>query len=618
MSRPLFVAALVKQVPKGDHSGRLDSDGRLERVGAVAEMNPWCRRAVAQAVRLAGESGGRSTAISMGPPAAVDVLREALAWGADDALHLTDRALAGSDCLVTARALASTVALLDDRPDLILVGASSVDGSTGAVGAMLAELLGLPFAGPVLSLDPEYDGTTTRLRTTVQHDTGTESVVVGVPAVVAVAERSCVAAEAPVETWPPAEVIRRVTTADLAPNRWGLSGSPTKVANVHPAPLTRDPVIFRGRPQTQVARAISELVARGCFENHQAEETDVVPDRQSGPAPGIHFPDDQPGAGGASEVVVLVGPGPAAGTHALLSAAAALAARVGGSVTAVRTAHSSDDLARWGADAVVTLTMDEPRPVAASLARWMADRSPWAVLGAALPWDREVLARLAVAFGAGLMSDLVSLTVGSGTTPRLAGLKPSGGGTLAEIVSHGSPQIATIRTGLLPLRTPRADRPLVEHVLQVPEDPAVHRAERRTGSDGDALDRAEVVIAVGQGVSPDSYVELEPMRVLLGAELAATRKVTDEGWLPHGRQIGITGRSVAPRMYVAVGLSGNLNHLAGASRAGTVFAINTDPAAEIFAHCDVGLVADWRDVMPHLVEELRHRVSVREAGEAPP
>jgi electron transfer flavoprotein alpha subunit len=92
--------------------------------------------------------------------------------------------------------------------------------------------------------------------------------------------------------------------------------------------------------------------------------------------------------------------------------------------------------------------------------------------------------------------------------------------------------------------------------------------------------------------------------VLLGAELAATRKVTDQGWLPHGRQLGITGRSVAPRMYLAVGLSGNQNHLVGASRAGTVLAINTDPAAEIFGHCDVGLVADWQEVMPYLVDGL--------------
>jgi electron transfer flavoprotein alpha subunit len=587
-SAALRVTALVKQVPKGDHSGRLDADGRLERAGAVTEMNPWCRRAVAQAVRLAEESGGRSTAITMGPPAAVDVLRESLGWGVDDAVLLTDPALAGSDCLVTARALAATIGLQDEPPDLILVGASSVDGSTGAVGAMLAELLGLPFTGPVLSI--ESDGS--RLHTTVQHDAGTESVVVELPAVVAVAERSCSPAKVPVDGWPAADAVRRVKTSDLPPGAWGLPGSPTKVSQVHPAPLTRDPVIFRGRPERQVSRAIAELIARGCFEAPVAQQADPVP------VPQRHGPD----------VVTLVGPGPVAGTRALLGAAAALAAEVGGAVVAVRTDDSQDDLARWGADEVVTLVGDEPRPVARALTGWIGHWEPWAVLGAALPWDREVLARLAAAFGAGLMSDLVSLSVTPGTTPRLAGLKPSGGGTLAEIISHGSPQIATLRTGLLPLRTPRADRVLTEHVLDVSPDPAIARAERRTGNDGDALDRAEYVIGVGRGVSPDKYVELEPIRTLLNAELAATRKVTDEGWLPHGRQVGITGRSVAPRMYFAVGLSGNLNHLAGASRAGTVLAINTDPAAEIFAHCDVGLVADWQEVMPYLVDGLRAQV----------
>ena len=593
------MTALVKQVPKGEHSGRLDANGRLERDGAVTEMNPWCRRAVAQAVRLADESGGRSAAITMGPPAAVDVLREALAWGIDDAVHLSDPSLAGSDCLVTARALASTVEMVD-RSDLILVGASSVDGSTGAVGAMVAELLGLPYAGPVLAIEPADDSTTVRLRVTVQHDDGTESVEVELPAVIAVAERSCQPAKAPVEIWPSAEAVRRVTTADLAPGSWGVAGSPTKVTAVRPVELTREPVIFRGTPRIQASRAIAELLARGCFDEDlriESDETVPSPERRE---------EAEAMPGTTPEVVVLVGAGPDAGTRALLGAAADLAAHVGGSVTVVRTDASADaqDLSRWGADAVTTLASDDPRPVAAALAGWMPSRSPWAVLGAALPWDREVLARLAVAFGAGLMSDLVSLGLEAGTT-RLAGLKPSGGGTLAEIVSHGSPQIATVRTGLLPLRRSRSTGHPTKHVLAVRPDPALLRTSRRTGGGGDALDRAVVVIGVGRGVDPGRYAELEPMRVLLGAELAATRKVTDEGWLPHGRQLGITGRSVAPRMYFAVGLSGNQNHLVGASRAGTVLAINTDPAAEIFAHCDVGLVADWQEVMPFLVDALR-------------
>ncbi|MDX6260369.1 MAG: electron transfer flavoprotein alpha subunit [Kribbellaceae bacterium] len=599
---PLRVTALVKQVPKGDHSGRLDADGLLERSGAVVEMNPWCRRAVAQAVRLAGESGGRSTVVTMGPPAAVDVLRESLAWGADSAIQLSDPALAGSDCLVTARALAATVAL-DGTPDLILVGASSVDGSTGAVGAMIAELLGLPYVGPVLQIEPEG----TLLRATVQHDDWTESVEVQLPAVVAVAERSCDPCKAPADSWPPATAVRRLTTADLlqpTPDpataegwaRWGLQGSPTKVAGVRPLTVGREPVIFRGTPQVQAVRAVAELLARGCFDglDLQSDLEEPVPVTLDGGSGAMPL---------RSELVVLVGPGPDLGVRALLGEAAVLAAEVGARVTAVRTGGCADarELSCWGADAVLTLSSDEPRPAAAALARWMGARSPLAVLGAASPWDREVLARLGVAFGAGLMSDLVSLSVDG---IRLTGLKPSGGGTLAEIVSHGSPQIATLRTGLLPLRSPRvAGRP-PHAVLAVDDDPGIRRTDRRTGGEGDALDRAGVVIGVGRGVDPTQYGELEPVRVLLGAELAATRKVTDQGWLPHGRQVGITGRSVSPRIYLAVGLSGNQNHLVGASRAGTVVAINNDPAAPIFAHCDVGLVADWQEVMPHLVEQL--------------
>jgi electron transfer flavoprotein alpha subunit len=87
---------------------------------------------------------------------------------------------------------------------------------------------------------------------------------------------------------------------------------------------------------------------------------------------------------------------------------------------------------------------------------------------------------------------------------------------------------------------------------------------------------------------------------LLGAELAATRKVTDAGWLPHSRQVGITGRSVRPPLYLSIGASGKINHTIGARSAGTIVAINNDAAAPIFDTADVGIVADWHDIIPRL------------------
>ena len=101
------------------------------------------------------------------------------------------------------------------------------------------------------------------------------------------------------------------------------------------------------------------------------------------------------------------------------------------------------------------------------------------------------------------------------------------------------------------------------------------------------------------------YGKLSPLAALLGAELAATRKVTDKGWAPKARQVGITGRSISPRLYVAVGLSGKFNHMVGVRSAGTILAINADPSAAVFSECDIGIVRDWREIVPAFAGALR-------------
>jgi electron transfer flavoprotein alpha subunit len=133
-------------------------------------------------------------------------------------------------------------------------------------------------------------------------------------------------------------------------------------------------------------------------------------------------------------------------------------------------------------------------------------------------------------------------------------------------------------------------------------------SERRN-DDVETLARAQVVIGVGTGVAPDEYADLSPLASLLGAELAATRKVTDRGWAPRARQVGITGRSIAPRLYVAVGLGGKFNHMVGVRSAGTILAVNADRGAPVFEHCDVGIVADWHEVVPALHGALRRALA---------
>ncbi len=245
--------------------------------------------------------------------------------------------------------------------------------------------------------------------------------------------------------------------------------------------------------------------------------------------------------------------------------------------------------------------------MASGVARWTDERHPPIVLTGSTAWGREVASRVAAARDAGLTGDAVGLTIEHG---RLVAWKPAFGGTLVAAITATSPmQMATVRPGVLPLLQPRPGTPLEIGQVAVEPRNRVRVRSRRREDDIDALANAEIVIGVGAGVDPGAYAELEPLRDLLGAELAATRKVTDQGWMPHARQIGITGHAVSPRLYIALGTSGKYNHTVGVRSAGTIVAVNPDPDAPVFGFADVGIVGDWREVVHELEAQLRPLVS---------
>ena len=207
-------------------------------------------------------------------------------------------------------------------------------------------------------------------------------------------------------------------------------------------------------------------------------------------------------------------------------------------------------------------------------------------------------------------------TVRRATTLLVAAKPAFAGALVADITCRSATQMVTVRPGVLPApppgpgqgRRPGSDVPVLTRTIGTRG--RVHVLADRRDDDVETLARAAVVIGVGTGVTPEEYEELSPLAAVLGAELAATRKVTDKGWAPRSRQVGITGRSIAPRLYVAVGLSGKFNHMVGVRAAGTILAINADRNAPVFEHCDVGIVGDWHQVVP-LLQETLHRVAPR-------
>jgi electron transfer flavoprotein alpha subunit len=588
----MHIAVLVKQIPAFEEL-ELGDDGRLNRAGVDLEMNAYCRRAVSQGVELAAAIGdGTVTVLTLGPPSAEDVLREAIAWGLEaaveiDGVLITDPAFAGSDTLATARALAA--ALDREGPfDLVLVGRNSIDAETGQVGPELAELLDLPFATGVRHLSMK--ARTLHLR--CEHDDGWVQLEVDHPLVASCAERLIEPCKMDPEARAavPSARIRVLRAGDLGAGPWGADASPTTVGEVRVHRVERARHRCTGDPGEQVREAVGLLVARGALHEPDDEAAAIgrVPaTAASGPVVGVVLEPDRAHLG-----------------RELLGAAATLAAELRGRVLAVtlETPHAAV-LGSWGADEVLAIDGDlVEEDVARVVADWAAGDEPWAVLAPSTAWGREVASRAAARLGAGLTGDAIDLELAD---QRLIAWKPAFGGQLVAAVRASSPvQMATIRAGMLPQLTPRPATATVRSVTIRPRG-RVRVVSRTRDDDLDALAEAPVVVGVGLGgLTPDDYPALDPLLAVLGAELGATRKVTDKGWLPRARQIGITGRTIAPRLYVALGTSGKFNHMVGVRRARTILAVNREPEALVFDSADIGIVGESLEIASLLAAEL--------------
>jgi len=219
---------------------------------------------------------------------------------------------------------------------------------------------------------------------------------------------------------------------------------------------------------------------------------------------------------------------------------------------------------------------------------------------------RDFAGRVAVPTHAGLTADCTELDVDD--EGLLLARRPTfGGDAMATIkCAEHRPQMATVRPGVFDANEPDHDREgeIEETEVVVEEADALSRVlERSVGDVADITD-AEVVVAGGAGVEGD-FSPIEDLADALDAEVAASRAAVDEGWIEASRQVGQTGKTVRPDLYVAAGISGAVQHLEGMNDSETVVAINSDPNAPIFEHADYGIVGDLFEVCPALAEMIR-------------
>jgi electron transfer flavoprotein alpha subunit len=621
---------LVKQVPDVSNIPEDAWDrakGTLRRAMLDNILNPLDLHALTFAERLAHDDpDARTVFLTMGPPMAREVLVDCLSRVPGEAVLLTDNAFAGADTGATAYSLACAIRRIErelfggSRDYVIVTGMQSVDGDTAQVPPEIAEELGIDHIAYATGLRTE-DGIVIRR-------IGSEGVEDVRPLRWPVLITVTACTEPLYRTFARSREARRASihewdarSVGAEPTRIGLKGSWTQVYRLF------SPSEVRSKTCEYVHRP-ADLVERIAARYHEA-------------APGAHVD--------GGETYTLDGREPTyqgelwvfaeregervrSVSLELLGKVRRLADSLGEKVGAVLCCDSAcgrpEELIAAGADTVYVLEHPLLRafdPIAhkKAITDLVLERRPQVVLFGATPLGRELAPRVAYACRSGLTADCTRLEIGDfskGRTDLVGILKQTrpalGGNVMATIMTKDSPcQMATVRPGVFKVPPPDPDRggevvrppvELGEADLGLAAEPVESFATKVSIRD------AEVIVAGGHGFRSrtDFQTYLGPLAAslgrLLGADtkVAASRMAVEDGFTTHDYQVGQTGQTVQPRLYVAIGISGAVQHVTGMQGSEIVVAINKDPKARIFDYADYGLVGDIETVVPELIRAV--------------
>jgi len=295
----------------------------------------------------------------------------------------------------------------------------------------------------------------------------------------------------------------------------------------------------------------------------------------------------------------------------------AKAAQLGGDVAGVVCGSGVKELAaqagRFGAARVYVaddpaLEAPLPQPRVDVLAALVGDEGFDTVLFGASVLTADVAAGLAARLGAGLNWDLVDLELRDGS---LVGKRPALQDSVhVDVGWKGEPRLALVRAGTFEPAETGGEVDVQEVTVEIQDfsKGAVMVERAHAESEGPSIEDADVIVAGGRGLGePDKFGLLEELAKALGGAVAATRAVVDAGWYPYATQVGQTGKNVSPKLYVACGISGAIQHKVGMQSSGTIVAINKDANAPIFEYADLGVVGDLHEIVPKLTELVRER-----------
>ncbi|MFH0754629.1 MAG: FAD-binding protein [Candidatus Omnitrophota bacterium] len=623
----MHLILLAKQVPDVSNipADAWDHEkGVLRRSALVTVPNPMDLQALAFALQIkAMIPGTRIIALSMGPSQACAMLEDLMARGADEAVLLSDMAFAGADTPATAYALSMAIRRVvrekcQGAAHVIIAGVQSPDGDTAQVPPQVAEELGMEHVAYVQGVEVDVDG---RLGLRC---VGTESHLKVVPRqypfLVSVAKGFAL---------PPRSFHRRrvavvsgawdAASVGALPGRVGFKGSRTWVSGIEQVSPSGQGVCS----WHQDVETLVEAMARA----YATQST-----RVAAPSGGYELGARTASYQGDVWVYVQQDRGVLAPVSLEVLAKARelamiLKVKVGAVLVVEKAGHLIDQVFEAGADKIylaehALLKGSLPAAHKKVIAAMVGQYSPQIMLFGATSWGRVLAPRVAYSLGVGLTADCTAFALGDQGTAVgvLKQIRPAlGGNIMATIISKDSfCQMATVRPGVFKSLASMSgfvgELIRCEAVLGASDVMVDVTAGMRDDRPA-PFDQIRVIVSGGRGMG--SRRAFEKYSSMLAQALSdwlkvkvvvgASRMAVEDGWADHGHQVGQTGTSVAPQLYVAVGISGAIQHLVGISHAACVVAINKDAKAMIFQRADHGVVGDFEVIVPQLVEAIRRR-----------
>lgn len=304
----------------------------------------------------------------------------------------------------------------------------------------------------------------------------------------------------------------------------------------------------------------------------------------------------------------------------LLNPGRTLADKQGGKLTAAVIGYQTDEAVKqageYGADEIIVVDADEFREYStdaytAALTYLIEKYGPTTMLIGATPTGRDLGPRLSCRLKTGLTADCTSLDVDM-ETGNMAWTRPAFGGNLmATILCPDSrPQLGTVRPGVFKKPVPGVSKAeIIREDFRFPKEDirtTVLEVIKEAAGELVDLEGAEIIVSGGRGLGgPEGFELMRSLAEILGGTVGASRAAVDAGWISHSHQVGQTGKTVAPKIYIACGVSGAIQHMAGMSGSDRIVAINKDPDAPIFGIADYGVIGNLFEVVPAMIEEIK-------------